>query len=114
MSAATPRARSPRPASGSDICLVAIGELEQITLLLPTEHALAIAKLLAKSSEVERDWKTRCPEERYYVRHAVTRFSIRNFPAECVDPLQNAPRKPQATTTATPTPSPEKEPKCPA
>lgn len=109
MSAPTPRARSPRPASGGGMCLVAIGELEQITLLIPTEHALAQAKLLAKSSEVERDWMNQSPGGRYYVRHAVARFSVRNvLPEEVVDQPQAAPRKPRATTTT------EKDPQCPA
>lgn len=110
MSAATPRARSPRPAIGRDMCLVAIGDLEQITLLIPTADALALAKLLDKASEVERDWMNALPHECYYVRHPVARFAVRNIlPEEIIDQPQAAIRKPRATTTPT-----EKDPKCPA
>jgi len=111
MSAATPSARRPRPASGSDMCLVAIGDIEQITLLIPTADALALAKLLARCSEVERDWKNAPPlEQRYYVRQAVARFAVRNvFPEEIVDQPQAATRKARATT-----PPIERDPKCPA
>lgn len=99
MSAATPSARRPRPAIGSDMCLVAIGDIEQITLLVPTADALALAKLLARCSEVERDWKNAHPQECYYVRQAVARFAVRNvLPEEIVDQPQAATRKARATT----------------